>query len=56
MRASIEEELRHVIQERTRKPGFVLHRVTFGGRGVGPEIREGSWERIRDLIYEGRGT
>lgn len=56
VRALIEEGLRHAVQERMRKPGFVLRSVTFQGNGVRPEIREGSWERIRDLIYEGRGA
>ena len=56
VRALIEEGLRHVVEERTQKPGFVLRRATFGGRGIRPEIREGSWERIRDLAYEGRGA
>ena len=56
LRALIEEGLRRLLEERRARSDFVLRRATFGGRGLRPEIREGSWERIRDLIYEGRGA
>ena len=56
VRALVEEGLRHVLEERNRSEGFVLRSVTFRGNGVRPEVREGSWERIRDLIYESRGA
>ena len=56
LRALIEEGLRRLLEERRARSDFVLRRATFRGRGLRPEIREGSWERIRDLIYEGRGA
>ena len=56
VRALIEEGLRHVLEERQAKQGFTLRRASFGGRGLRPEIQEGSWERIRDMVYKGRGT
>ena len=56
LRALIEEGLRRLLEERRARSDFVLRRAAFGGRGLRPEIREGSWERIRDLIYEGRGA
>ncbi len=56
VRALVEEGLRHVLEKRSQNPGFALRSVTFRGNGVRPEIREGSWERIRDLIYESRGA
>ncbi|HSW31574.1 MAG TPA: hypothetical protein VLH75_18955 [Longimicrobiales bacterium] len=56
LRALIEEGLRRLLEERRARSDFVLRRATFCGRGLRPEIREGSWERIRDLIYEGRGA
>ena len=55
VRSLVEEGLRHVLEKRNRSEGFSLRPVTFRGNGVRPEVREGSWERIRDLIYEGRG-
>ena len=55
VRALVEEGLRHVLEKRNRS-GFALRSVTFRGNGVRPEVREGSWERIRDLIYESRGA
>jgi hypothetical protein len=55
VRALIEEGLRRVLEERQATQRFVLRRASFGGKGLHPEVGEGSWERIRDLIYEGRG-
>jgi hypothetical protein len=55
LRALIEEGL-HVVLERRREPRpFALREASFGGRGLQPGVSEGSWERIRELIYEGRG-
>ena len=56
VRALVEEGLRHVLEKRSRSEGFALRPVTFRGNGVRPQVREGSWERIRDLIYESRGA
>ena len=56
VRALIEEGLRHVVKERKAGPGFRLRKSTFRGQGLRPEIGEGSWERLRDLAYEGRGA
>jgi hypothetical protein len=55
VRALIEEGLRRVLEERQATERFVLRRASFGGNGLHPEVSEGSWERTRDLIYEGRG-
>lgn len=56
VRALIEDGLRRVLEEREARTPFVLRRASFGGEGVHPEMREGAWERIRDLIYEGHGA
>lgn len=56
VRALVEEGLRRVVAERKERTSFSLRRATFQGNGLQPEVREGSWERIRDLAYEGRGT
>jgi len=56
VRALVEEGLRKVIQERQRASGFKLRRATFKGSGLQPEVSGASWEKIRELIYEGQGT
>lgn len=56
LRALIEEGLRRLMQDRKRRGSFCLRRATFRGRGLQPGVQEGSWERIRELIYEGRGA
>jgi len=55
LRALVEEGLRRVLEQRERQGPFQLRRASFAGRGLQPGVREGSWERIRELIYEGRG-
>ena len=56
VRALIEEGLRKVLEERHASSRFVLRDASFGEGGLHPDVREGSWERVRDLAYEGRGT
>lgn len=56
VRALIEEGLRRVIEERKARGRFRLRRASFRGKGLQPHVREGSWEQIRDLAYEGRGA
>ena len=52
LRALVEQGLRHVISERKRKQPFRLNLITVSGQGLRPELRDASWERIRDLAYE----
>jgi hypothetical protein len=56
VKALVEEGLRRVLAERAKRPKFRLRRVTFRGTGLQEGAREGGWERIRDLIYEGHGS
>jgi hypothetical protein len=55
VRALIEEGLRRVLAERKRRGAFRLRKATFKGEGLQPQVAGASWERIRDLAYEGRG-
>jgi hypothetical protein len=55
LRALVEQGLRRVVAEKKRRPAFRLRKVTFRGRGLRPELRDAGWEKIRELIYEGRG-
>jgi hypothetical protein len=52
----VEEGLRRIILERKKGKRFRLRKVSFRGKGVQEGITEGSWEKIRDFIYEGRGA
>ena len=52
LRALVEQGLRHVISERKQKRPFRLRLVTSGGQGLRPELRDASWDTIRDLSYE----
>lgn len=52
LRALIDEGLRRVLAEKRKKAAFRLRLVTVGGRGLRPELRDASWDEIRDLSYE----
>ena len=56
LRALFEEALRQLLSEREseRKP-FRLEDASFSGHGLQPHVREGSWEDLRAMAYEGRG-
>ena len=53
VRALIEEGLRKVLAAREKPGAFRLRKVSFRGEGLA--VGEISWERIRELAYEGRG-
>lgn len=55
VRGLIEQALRRLIQERANRATFHLRPASFGGSGLQSGVREGSWEQVRELIYEGRG-
>jgi len=55
LRELVEDGLRRVIEDREKRPPFRLRRASFRGNGLQPGQTEGSWEQVRDLIYEGRG-
>ena len=56
VRALMEEGLRRVVEQRQATHRFRLRQASFGEGGLRPDVREGSWEPIRDLVYEGRGA
>lgn len=56
VRALIEEGLRKALEQREAASRFRMRDASFGEGGLHPDVREGAWERIRDLIYEGRGA
>jgi hypothetical protein len=56
IRALVEAGLRVVLKERRNRGRFTLRDASFRGQGMAPELEGASWDRIRDAIYEGRGT
>jgi hypothetical protein len=55
LKALIQDGLRRVIAERKRRGRFKLRKATFKGTGLQPQLAGASWEKIRELSYEGRG-
>lgn len=56
LRALLEEGLRSCLKAHRKRARFRLRDASYGKGGLQPEVREGSWEPIRNLIYEGRGS
>ena len=57
VRALVEQGLRRVLDERRRKtPGFKLRKASVKGRGLQPGLEGASFDRLRELAYEGRGA
>ena len=56
VRALLIEGLHRVLESRKREAAFQLRDASFKGEGLQPDVAEGSWERMRDLAYEGRGA
>ena len=56
LEALVERGLHRVIAERGRSRRFKLRRASFKGKGLQAELRDASWNTIRDLAYEGRGS
>lgn len=55
VKALIEEGLQRIVKDRRRRGRFKLRKVTFKGKGLQPGVAGSSWDRIRELTYEGRG-
>lgn len=57
LRSLVEQGLRTVVAERARKGApFRLRDLSVGGKGLQPEFQDASWDKLRDLNYEGRGA
>jgi hypothetical protein len=56
LRTLVERGLRRVVAETKQEVPFKLRRASFKGKGLQPELRDASWERVRDLAYDGRGA
>jgi Arc/MetJ family transcription regulator len=56
VRAFVEQGLRRIVAERKSRGAFKLRKASFAGNGLQPGATGATWERIRDVIYEGRGS
>jgi hypothetical protein len=56
LRTVLERGLHRVIAESKRGAPFKLRRASFQGKGLQPELRDASWEQVRDLVYKDRGS
>lgn len=56
LRTLVECGLHRIVAESKHSAPFKLRRASFNGRGRQPELREASWDELRDLVYEHRGT
>jgi hypothetical protein len=55
LRTLVERGLHRVVAESTRKSPFKLRRASFKGKGRQADLADASWDKLRDLAYEGRG-
>jgi CRISPR/Cas system-associated protein Csm6 len=55
VKAVVEEGLRKILTERKQRGSFRLRKATFRENGLQPHVKAASWQRVRDLAYEGRG-
>ena len=56
LRALVEQGLRQVVSEKKKDKPFRLRDASFKGNGLHPDVANLSWDEIRDLVYEGRGS
>jgi hypothetical protein len=52
LRTLVERGLHRVLADTKTRTVFKLRRASFRGKGLQPEFRDGSWDRVRDLIYQ----
>jgi hypothetical protein len=56
LRALVEQGLRQVITAKKPRAKFHLRKASFRGRGLRPELRGMSEERLRELSYRVHGN
>ena len=56
VKSLIIEGLRRLLRERGEATPFRLRDASFQGQGLQPHMADGTWERILDVTYEGRGS
>ncbi|HZU88654.1 MAG TPA: hypothetical protein VE993_05290 [Stellaceae bacterium] len=56
LRTLVERGLHRALAEAKRDTPFRLRRASFKGEGRQAELREASWDTLRDLVYKDRGA
>lgn len=57
LKALVEQGLRQVLAEpEAGAPPFRLRKASFKGKGLHPDLQGATWDRLRELAYEGHGT
>lgn len=56
VRALVEQGLRTVLTEGAQPQEFRLRKASYRGAGLRPELADASWDRLRELAYDGRGA
>ena len=56
LRTLVERGLHRVVAETKHDTPFKLRRASFKGKGRQAELREASWDTLRDLAYKDRGA
>jgi hypothetical protein len=56
LRELIEAGLRETLKNRRRPSRFKLRKASFRGKGLQAPLQGATWERLREMAYEGRGT
>ena len=56
LRSLVESGLRLALRADRQRQGFKLKDASVRGHGLQPPLRDADWPRIRDSIYEGRGS
>jgi Bacterial antitoxin of type II TA system, VapB len=54
LRALVERGLHRVIAD-TKRPPFRMRDGRFGGNGLHPDVRDLSWDQIREMLYDDDG-
>ena len=56
LRALIERGLRLALRSDGEQGQFKLRDASVGGRGPQPRFRDADWARLREAVYEDRGS
>lgn len=57
LRALVEAGLRQAVADRGKHVApFRLRRASYRGRGLRPEVKDRSWEQVREMAYDRDGA
>ena len=56
MRQAVRESREEARKLEVAQTSYRWPDLSVGGEGLAPEMKEGSWESLRDRIYAGRGA